>query len=233
MIPANSAQAKGRVEVTFRLFQDRLIKEMRIANIKTYDEANEFLIKVFLPSYNKKFSHPVEESVYMPMPADKNLDLIFCIKKERTVNNDNTISFLGQIIQIPPSNIKLSFAKSKVVVCLLEDNRIFVLYKNKVIAESKLSENNKILKKEKLIEKLLNMREYVLEPKQKVKRKIYKPAANHPWRRYAKKIEIGEVSNYHIEPNNAFKGQPEGNFKLNLEVKEAKSDLTANLAKNG
>ena len=123
---------------------------MRVANIKTYDEANEFLIKVFLLSYNKKFSHPVEESVYMPIPADKNLDLIFCIKKERTVNNDNTISFLGQIIQIPPSNVKLSFAKSK----------------------------------EKLIEKLLNMREYVSEQRYEVKRIIYRADVNHPCRRY-------------------------------------------------
>jgi hypothetical protein len=235
LIPANSAQAKGRIEVTFRLFQDRLIKEMRLANIKTYDEASKFLIKVFLPSYNKKFSHPVEESTYMPIPVNKDLDLIFCIKKERTVNNDNTISFLGQIIQIPPSNIKLSFTKSKVEVCLLEDNRIFVLYKNKIIAESNLSKNNKVFKKEKLIEKLLNMRDYVLEPKHKVKRKIYKPAVNHPWRRYAstKKIKIEEVSNHYQGSNNALKGQPEGNFKINLEDREVKSNLTANLAKNG
>lgn len=40
LIPANSPQAKGRIEVTFRLFQDRLIKEMRLAGIRTYDEAN-------------------------------------------------------------------------------------------------------------------------------------------------------------------------------------------------
>lgn len=79
----------------------------------------------------------------------------------------------------------MSFAKCKVNVCLLADNRIFVLYKNKVIAENKLSKKTKVLKKEKLIEKLLNMREYVLEPRYTVKRRIYKPPANHPWRRYA------------------------------------------------
>lgn len=56
---------------------------MRLANIKNYDEANEFLIKDFLPLYNKKFSHPVEESVYTPIPNDSNLDLIFCIKKRK------------------------------------------------------------------------------------------------------------------------------------------------------
>jgi len=44
LITANSPQAKGRIEVTFRLFQDRLIKEMRLANIKNYQQANRFFV---------------------------------------------------------------------------------------------------------------------------------------------------------------------------------------------
>ena len=179
IIPANSPQAKGRIEVTFRLFQDRLIKEMRLAGIKNYDEANRFLNEKFLPWYNVKYTHKAE-SAYGPLPKDKNLDLIFSIKKERTVNMDNTIQIYGQIIQIPPSNIKRTFAKSKVDVCLLEDNRIFVLYKGSVIAESKLSNDNKVIRKDKKIEKLLNDREYVLI-KTKSKRTDSKPAENHPW----------------------------------------------------
>jgi hypothetical protein len=178
IIPANSAQAKGRIEVTFRFFQDRLIKEMRLAGIKNYEEANEFLVKKFLPWYNAKYTHKAE-SIYMPLPKDKDLDLIFCVKKERTVNNDNTIQIHKQIVQIPPTDIRLSFAKAKVIVCILEDNRIFVVYKDKVIAESKLSKDNKILKKEKEIEDLLNFREYFPQP-----RKIYIPPPGHPWRKF-------------------------------------------------
>jgi transposase len=44
LITANSPQAKGRIEVTFRLFQDRLIKEIRQAKIKNYQQANTFLL---------------------------------------------------------------------------------------------------------------------------------------------------------------------------------------------
>ncbi|MCM8823612.1 MAG: hypothetical protein NC822_02945 [Candidatus Omnitrophica bacterium] len=73
------------------------------------------------------------------MPQDKNLYLIFSVKKERVVNFDHTIQFYGQVIQIPPWDIRLSFAKATGEVCLLEDNRIFLLYKDKVIAQSKLS----------------------------------------------------------------------------------------------
>lgn len=198
VIPANSPQAKGRIEVTFRLFQDRLIKEMRLAGIKNYDEANKYLIEKFLPWHKTKYTHSAE-SIYMAVPKDKNLDLIFCIKQERTVNHDNTISFNGQIIQIPPSSIKLSFSKSKVDICLLEDNRIFVVYKNNIIAESILSKNNKIIKKEKKIEELLNKREYIPIQTHKVKKK-YSPPADHPWRKsFRNWIKLKQIKKTKIE----------------------------------
>jgi hypothetical protein len=176
VIPANSPQAKGRIEVTFRLFQDRLIKEMRLAGTKNYSEANKFLLEKFLPWYNSRYTHEAESS-YMPLPKDKNLDTVFCIKKERIVNNDNTVSIYGQIIQIPPSSIHLSFTRRKVDVCLLEDKRIYVLYHSKVIAESKLSKDNKVAEKEKKIEKILNSREYLFAPR----RIGRKPSEDHPW----------------------------------------------------
>lgn len=162
IIFANSPQAKGRIEIRFKLFQDRLIKEMRLEGIKNYIQANKYLLEKFLPWYNQRYTIKNLESCYLPLPQDKNLDLIFCVKKERIVNFDNTVQFSGQIIQIPPSDVRLSFAKATVDVCLLEDNRIFVLYKGIVIAESKLSPNNKIVKKEREIERFLNKREYQL-----------------------------------------------------------------------
>ena len=185
IIPANSPQAKGRIEVTFRLFQDRLIKEMRLAKIKNYAQANRFLQDEFLPWYNAKYTHKAEPC-YMSVPCDKDLDLIFSIKKERTVNNDNTIQIYGQIIQIPPTNIRLSFARSKVDVYLLENKQILVLYKGKVIAESKLSNNNKVIKKDKEVEEFLNHREYVPLFKRSPKANNFRPKVpekEHFWRK--------------------------------------------------
>lgn len=180
IIPANSPQAKGRIEVTFRFFQDRFIKEMRLVGIKTYKQANNFLLNTFLPWYNGRYTHQAE-SAYMSLAKDKDLDLVFCVKEERRVNQDNTIQIYGQIVQIPPSRMVLSFTRKKVDVCILEDNRIFVLYKNNIIAEAKRSKNNKVLKREKKIEKLLNQRKYVaVSP-----RAIYRPAVNHPWRKFS------------------------------------------------
>lgn len=179
IIPANSPQAKGRIEVTFRLFQDRLIKEMRLAKVKDYSEADKFLKDNFLPWYNNKYTHPAE-SAYVLLPQDKNLDTIFCIKKRRTVNNDNTVQIYSHVIQILPSRLKRTFAKLKVDVCLLEDNSAFVLYKGTIIARSKLSEENKVIQKEKRIEKLLGKREYAftLNESKNMARKLL---PDHPW----------------------------------------------------
>ena len=158
IINANSCQAKGRIERLFGFFQDRLIKEMRLARIKNYTRANKFLQDKFLPWYNKGYANTKVESVYMPLPKDKDLGSVFCLKKERTVNHDNTIQIEGQVIQIPPTDIRLSFAKAKVEACILEDNRILVLYKGQIIAESRISQQSKLIKKQKE-EKFLSSKE--------------------------------------------------------------------------
>jgi len=178
LIPANSPQAKGRIERLFRTFQDRLIAEMRLAGIKNYEQANKFL-ETFIPDHNKRFSIKNVPSVYRQLPVDANLDVIFSMKKERTVKSDNTINIHGQTIQIPPSDTHLSFAGRKVNVCILEDSRIFVLYKNNVICSSKLSKNNKIFTRTKKIEKILDLSEYFEVPKKK-----HIPPKDHPWRKW-------------------------------------------------
>ena len=43
------SQAKGRVERQFGTLQSRLTVELRLANIESIEQANEFLIKNFLP----------------------------------------------------------------------------------------------------------------------------------------------------------------------------------------
>lgn len=161
LILANSPQAKGRVERLFKTFQDRLIKELRLYGIRSYKEANVFLQEQFLPSYNRRFAHREDvESVYRPLPEGINLDLIFCKKFERKVNFDNTVKFQGYTIQIPPSQHRLSFARCVVEICLLGDDRVFILYQGNLIHSAKLSKNTKTYKLNKRINYFLNQREY-------------------------------------------------------------------------
>jgi hypothetical protein len=48
-IPAHSPQAKGRVERRLLTAQDLLVKEMRVATVRTIEEANAYLEKEYLP----------------------------------------------------------------------------------------------------------------------------------------------------------------------------------------
>src|SRR5579864_3495215 len=55
-IAAYSPQAKGRVERSFLTDQDRLIKLLRLAQVKTMQAANDFLEKEYWPEWNAKFT---------------------------------------------------------------------------------------------------------------------------------------------------------------------------------
>ncbi len=161
LIPANSAQAKGRIERSYRTLQDRLINEMRLYKINSYKKANDFIDNYFINYYNSKFAkHKDVDNVYMPLPENVNLDLVFCKKYARKVNNDNTISFQGKIIQLKPTECKLSFAKRTVYVHLLENNTISITYKGIIILKTKISKNNKKYRKTKKRNALLNQRKY-------------------------------------------------------------------------
>jgi transposase len=101
LIPAHSPQAKGRIERLFHTFQDRLIKEMRLAGIATLDDANRFL-EAYLPLHNRRFSvQPAQSTdLHRPRPASRDLDRILCIKPTRCLRNDFTIAHQGRLYQI-------------------------------------------------------------------------------------------------------------------------------------
>jgi len=101
VIHANSPQAKGRIERLFGTFQDRLIKEMRLKGIRTLDEANAFLER-YLPVYNKRFRVPARESgdMHRELPAGLDINRVLCIKDDRTVRNDTTVSYDGKTYQL-------------------------------------------------------------------------------------------------------------------------------------
>jgi hypothetical protein len=96
LIPAHSPQAKGRVERLFNTFQDRVIKEMRLADVSTLEAANQFL-KGYLPIYNRRFAvRPAQAAdLHRPCPAHRELDRILCLKTTRCLRKDFTIAYQG------------------------------------------------------------------------------------------------------------------------------------------
>src|SRR5271169_2989171 len=101
MIPAYSPQARGRSERSFGTWQGRLPQELRLHGITTLEAANEFLREHYIGEFNHRFQVPAAQrgNAFLPCPR-KNLDLIFSLQFERTVNRDNTVSFQNLQLQI-------------------------------------------------------------------------------------------------------------------------------------
>ncbi|MGA7525580.1 MAG: ISNCY family transposase, partial [Acidobacteriaceae bacterium] len=101
MIPAYSPQARGRSERSFSTWQGRLPQELRLRGIRSVEEANRFLREEYTGEFNCRFQAPAAErgTAFIPCPR-RDLDLIFSLQFERTVNRDNTVSLQHLSLQI-------------------------------------------------------------------------------------------------------------------------------------
>ncbi len=129
-IPGYSPQARGRSERLNKTLQGRIPQELRLRGIKTIEEANKYLKTEYIKAYNKRFVRKPEQkgTAFIPVPKTIDLDKIFCFKHERTVNNDNTISFKNRILQIGQSELRVSFAKCRVIVYEHLDGSVSIGY---------------------------------------------------------------------------------------------------------
>ncbi|NKE73737.1 ISNCY family transposase [Candidatus Manganitrophus noduliformans] len=178
VIHADSPQAKGRIERLFRTFQDRLVKEMRLEKIASIEEANRFLEK-YLPIYNRRFRVvPLKPGdLHRAAPPARELDRILCLKSERVLRKDWTISYEGKLYQIQ-KNIRAE------KICVEEwlDGSLHLSHRGRSLPYTEIlsrplkvqppSERNQTLKNSK-------------------------PVADHPWRNF----QFGRNRKRELAPN--------------------------------
>lgn len=135
-IPANSPQAKGRVERGFGTLQDRLVAELDFEGITDIHTANQWLQQSFIPRYNKRFGRKPasEKSAFRKLPTRDRYNLV-CFAYEVTVSNDNCVRLGGLTIDIPQPRSAQSYAKKKVLVRQHLDGAWSVWLKGKTIAK--------------------------------------------------------------------------------------------------
>jgi transposase len=128
-IKANSPEARGRMERFNGTWQGRLPQELRLRGITTYKSANRYLRDVFMPKHNSQFTAPAAQqgSAFVPCHRD-DLDRIFSIHHERTVEADNTVSVANLRLQIERSPLRVSFAKCRVTVYQHLDGSLSIGY---------------------------------------------------------------------------------------------------------
>lgn len=178
VIHANSPQAKGRIERLFQTFQDRLIKEMRLRNIKTIKEANSFLVH-YLPVFNRRFAiSPIETAdFHRTLPEHIDLDRILSIKTPRALRNDFTIAHNKKLYQVLDT-----INTEKVTVEERIDGRLFISHKDKSLSYKEITQ--KPVKK--TTEKL-----HAFKPKT-----IWRPPMDHPYKRPLYKSMHLNATNY-------------------------------------
>ncbi len=136
VIHAQSSQAKGRVENKFGTLQDRLVKELRLRNISTVKEANEYLLKIFIPAFNKRFGRTAEkEGDLHRKPSSKELTdilpYILCRKEPRVIRNDFTVSYKNTWLQILPTSSLALRPKEDAFIHELPDKSIRIFVRGK------------------------------------------------------------------------------------------------------
>lgn len=174
IIFARSPQAKGRIERLFETLQDRLVKELRLANISTLDQANAFL-EIYLPKHNTRFEvKPFKKTnLHRFVPKHLNLDEIFCIKEYRSISNNYSFQWKNRLFIIPTPSLTMK----KQRICVMESFDGIISAK----LNSKLLDITEVTHKDIIsIEKVQKAtRKYLMS-----KKVCYRPPTNHPWKHF-------------------------------------------------
>jgi hypothetical protein len=169
-ICASSPEAKGRVERANQTLQDRLVKEMRLAGIDNYADANAFLTG-YIPIYNLMFAVQPRSPIdyHEPLLPENNLGPVLSKQSQRKLSKDLQIQYQNVIYQIATDRPAYALQGRTVTVCESESGKIEIL----------------------LNDSTLKFNVYHRQPKQAevvtskdVEHRKTKPSPNHPWRNY-------------------------------------------------
>ena len=126
LILAKSPQAKGRVERKHRVFQDRLVKELRLRGIRDIDQANVLLETVILPEFNRRYGIKPAKSGDLHRKAPGKIEEILCVREKRVVGNDWCVQWKSRWLQIEASDATAGLAGKVVNVSELSDGKVIV-----------------------------------------------------------------------------------------------------------
>ena len=136
MIAAYSPQARGRSERNFGTWQGRLPQELRLRGISDLERANEFLRTEYIAEFNRRFAVPAaQKGTAFVRTRRRDLDWIFSVQHERTVNNDNTVALDNRTFQLNKTRWRDTLAGQSVIVHEHLDGRVSIRYGPHLIAQ--------------------------------------------------------------------------------------------------
>jgi hypothetical protein len=179
-IPASSPQAKGRVERAFGTEQDRLVKELRLRGLSDIEAANAYLDAEYIPWRNRRFSVRPARSVNAHRPIrGYDLKAILSVQETRTVTNDYTVRYHGQVLQIQRRGIRAGLRKAKVLVEQRPDGSVKLRWQGRYLRY------HRVLPRPKTTTTTTTGTRETTKRRRDVaaSRPTNKPAPDHPWRK--------------------------------------------------
>lgn len=134
-IAAYSPQAKGRVERSFLTDQDRLIKELRLAKVKTMPAANDFLEKEYWPEWNAKFTRPAagKEDLHRPLAEGFELGSALSHVESRIITNNYTFPYYSKQYQIFREDVQAGMKRQQLRVELWLNGELKARYQGRYV----------------------------------------------------------------------------------------------------
>lgn len=101
LILARSPQAKGRVERSNGVLQDRLLKELRLAGISDIASANRWLKESrYFEGLDERFAVEAVNGVDLHRPVVCDLQDVLCLKEQRMISQDGCVQWHGRVLQL-------------------------------------------------------------------------------------------------------------------------------------
>ncbi len=176
------SQAKGLIERTNGTFQGRLVQELRLNNITTIDNANKYLLEVFVPYFNQRFAIDYKrfESVFEPSPDNNKINYTLAILTPRKIDNGNSIKYYNKYYQpYLKGQMKCFRPKTECLVIKAFNGDLLVTIDDNIYELIELNRNQAISKE--------------LDTTPVVKEKNegkYIPSMSHPWRLSSFKAQL-------------------------------------------
>jgi hypothetical protein len=182
IIAASSPQAKGRVERSNGVHQDRLVKKLRRRGIESYEAANKYLESEYLPEHNRRFAREAArpENYHVKTPSTAKLREVFRLETERWISNDWVVQYQGRFLQLKPQNQRYGPTRAQALICEWEDGAVEVRYRGAGIAHEDLAVRPPVV--------TAAVREPRREPGKPAGNK---PTQDHPWRQgYEQRMKL-------------------------------------------
>ena len=183
------SQAKGLIERTNGTFQGRLVNELKLNGITTIEEANKYLLEVFVPNFNERFAMDYKkfESVFEESPSLDKINYTLAVLTPRKIDNGNSIKFQNKYYQpFLNGELKCFSPKTECLVIKAYDGSLVVSIDEQILELKELSRNERFSKNFEEIPVVKENKKYI-------------PPMSHPFKAASfKKYQERQAARTHI-----------------------------------